>query len=69
MVLMLMAVVLLRRATTSVAAAARTDTGDSLRLIAALPTGDWLLAGVAAGLIAYGVYNLVMARYRRITPP
>src|SRR5688500_11762479 len=68
-VLMLMAVVLLRRATTSVAAAARTDTGDSLRLIAALPTGDWLLAGVAAGLIAYGVYNLVMARYRRITPP
>jgi hypothetical protein len=68
-VLMLMAVVLLRRATISASAAARTDTGDSLRLIAALPTGDWLLAGVAAGLIAYGVFNLVMARYRRITPP
>ena len=68
-VLLLMGVVLGQRAVTSVDAAARTDTGDSLRLIAALPTGQWLLAAVAAGLMAYGVFQLVQARYRRITPP
>jgi hypothetical protein len=68
-VLMLMGVVLFRRASKSVDAAARTDTGDSLRLIAALPTGDWLLAAVAIGLMAYGVFQLVLARYRQITPP
>ena len=68
-VLLLMGVVLGQRAVTSVDAAARTGTADSLRLIAALPTGDWLLAGVAAGLMAYGVFQLVQARYRSITPP
>jgi hypothetical protein len=68
-VLMLMGVVLLRRSFTSVDAAAQTDTGDSLRLLAALPTGGLLLVAVAAGLMAYGVFQLVHARYRRITPP
>jgi hypothetical protein len=68
-VLLVMGVLLLRRATASVDAAAETDTGDSLRLIAALPTGEWLLAGTAAGLMAYGVFQLVHARFRRITPP
>ena len=68
-VLMLMGVVLFRRASTSVAAAAGTDTGDSLRLIAAMPTGHWLLAAVAVGLMAYGVFQLLLARYRRIVPP
>lgn len=28
----------------------------------------WLLGVVAPGLIAYGLYQLVRARYRRITP-
>lgn len=30
--------------------------------------GQWLLAVVAAGLMAYGLYCLVRARWRRITP-
>ena len=68
-VLAAMGVILGRRAMSSASAAAETDTGDSLRLIAALPTGQWLLIGVAAGLIAYGLFQLVHARYRTITPP
>ena len=68
-VLVLMGVVLLRRSFTSVDAAAQTDTGDSLRLIAALPTGDLLLVAVAAGLMAYGGFQFIQARYRQITPP
>jgi hypothetical protein len=68
-VLVLLGVVLGRAATTSPEAAARADTGDSLRLLAALPTGEWLLVAVAAGLMAYGVFQLVQARYRSITPP
>ena len=28
--------------------------------------GPWLLGGVALGLVAYGLYMLVEARYRRI---
>jgi hypothetical protein len=39
---------------------------DSLRQ---QPYGPWLLAVVAAGLIAYGLYEFVKARYRQITPP
>lgn len=68
-VLAAMGVTLGRRALASASAAAATDTGDSLRLIGALPTGEWLLVGVAAGLIAYGIFQLVHARYRRITAP
>ena len=68
-VLVLMGFVLGRAAMTSATAAAQTDTGDSLRLLAALPTGEWLLVAVAAGLMAYGVFQLVQARYRSITPP
>ena len=30
------------------------------------PFGPWLLALVALGLIAYGIYQFVKARYRRI---
>ncbi|HEY0097615.1 MAG TPA: DUF1206 domain-containing protein, partial [Pyrinomonadaceae bacterium] len=30
------------------------------------PFGPWLLGAVALGLIAYGLYMLVEARYRRI---
>ena len=68
-VLIAMGFILGRRAMASPRTAAETDTGDSLRLIAALPTGEWLLIGIAAGLIAYGLFQLVQARYRTISPP
>jgi hypothetical protein len=68
-VLVAMGFILARRAMTSPRAAAETDTGDSLRLIAALPTGEWLLVAIAAGLMAYGLFQLVEARYRTISPP
>lgn len=41
----------------------------SLRLLARLPQGDGFLLVAAAGLMAYGVYQLVHSRYRRITVP
>jgi hypothetical protein len=68
-VLLAMGLVLLRRSTISAQAAANTTTADSLRLIGALPTGRWGLLFVAAGLIAFGVFQLVQARYRDISPP
>jgi hypothetical protein len=68
-VLMTMGVALARQARRSAAAAAQTDTGDTLRLLAAMPTGEALLVAVATGLMAYGVFQLVQARYRAITPP
>lgn len=40
--------------------------GDALRMLARQPYGSWMLAAIALGLIAYGVYAVVMARYRRI---
>jgi hypothetical protein len=67
-VLTLMGVIMFRRSA-SLRAAADTDTAESLRLLSTLPTGGWILAGVAAGLMAYGVYQFVHARYRAITPP
>jgi hypothetical protein len=53
----------------SASAATDTDTVDSLQWIAHLPNGQWVLAAVALGLAAYGVYQLVHARYRRIVAP
>ena len=53
----------------SAAAAVHTDMADSLRLVAALPSGAWGLMMVAAGLMAYGVYMVVHAKYRHISPP
>jgi hypothetical protein len=53
-------------------AARQADPGQSGGLSRALDTlagqhyGRWLLGGVAVGLIAYGIYALVEARYRRI---
>jgi hypothetical protein len=64
-----MGIVLLRARTNPARAAADTDVSDSLRLVAALPSGLLLLTLTAMGLIAYGMYQLVHARYRRITPP
>ena len=40
--------------------------GGALRTLEEQPFGPWLLGLVAVGLIAYGIYELVRARYRRI---
>jgi hypothetical protein len=42
--------------------------GQVLAALAQQPTGPWILGVVALGLIAYGIYSLVEARYRRINP-
>lgn len=44
------------------------DTGEALSAIGHQPFGAWLLALVAVGLIAYGAYEVVQARYRVIRP-
>jgi hypothetical protein len=40
--------------------------GEALAALERQPFGSWLLALVALGLIAYSIYALVEARYRRI---
>lgn len=42
------------------------DFGGALRALEQQPFGPWLLAGVAAGLLAYGVYEFIRARYRLV---
>jgi hypothetical protein len=55
-----------------VRAAVRFDPHDgvgldgSLHRLAAAPHGPWLLVFVAAGLILFGIYQLALARYRRV---
>lgn len=44
------------------------DTGEALGAIERQPFGEWILAAVALGLIAYGAYEVVQARYRVIRP-
>ena len=44
------------------------DTGEALGVIAHQQFGEVLLAVVAVGLIAYGAYEVVQARYRVIRP-
>ncbi|MBC8139448.1 MAG: DUF1206 domain-containing protein, partial [Fibrella sp.] len=39
--------------------------GSALDLLAQQPYGPWILGVVAAGLVAYGVFMIVQARYRR----
>jgi hypothetical protein len=39
---------------------------DSLGALRAMPFGGWLFATVALGLLAFGCYQLVEARYRRV---
>jgi hypothetical protein len=62
-------VLLLTSRTKTASAAANTDTVDSLQWLSHLPSGHWVLAAVALGLGAYGIYQLVHARYRRIVAP
>jgi len=40
--------------------------GGALAALRDQPFGPWLLCAVALGLVAYGVYQFVKARYRRI---
>lgn len=40
--------------------------GGALETLAAQPYGPWLLATVAIGLVAFGAYSILQARYRRI---
>jgi hypothetical protein len=42
--------------------------GGALRTLAEQPYGPWLLGVVALGLVCYGVFEVVRARYRRSTP-
>jgi len=38
------------------------------RSVASSAYGPWLLAGLASGLLCYGLYCLLEARYRDLTP-
>jgi hypothetical protein len=38
------------------------------RSVASSPYGSWLLALLASGLLCYGLYCLLEARYRDLTP-
>lgn len=55
-----------------VQAARRFDPGEvrslagALETLARQPYGPWLLGATAVGLIAFGAYSLLLARYRRI---
>ncbi|HKO59372.1 MAG TPA: DUF1206 domain-containing protein [Thermoanaerobaculia bacterium] len=56
---------LLRAALRQSPSAAR-GTSGALRELAQLPMGSWILTAVGLGLVAYGVYAFINARYRRI---
>lgn len=43
-----------------------TGLGGALEALARQPSGTWLLGLVALGLIAFGAYSILLARYRRI---
>ncbi|MCB0062153.1 MAG: DUF1206 domain-containing protein, partial [Caldilineaceae bacterium] len=43
--------------------------GEALQKLAQQPYGPWLLGFVAVGLVAYGFFAIVLARYRRIFIP
>lgn len=43
--------------------------GGALEALAQQPYGPWILGIVALGLVAYGLYMGVQARYRRIIAP
>jgi succinate dehydrogenase/fumarate reductase cytochrome b subunit len=45
------------------------DLGGALQTLEAQPFGSWMLAAVAAGLVAFGLFGLVEARHRRIVEP
>lgn len=46
-----------------------TSLGAALEIVEGQPAGPWALTAMAAGLIAFGVFSFVEARWRRIRPP
>jgi hypothetical protein len=40
--------------------------GEALQTLAQQPNGPWLLGVVAVGLVAYGIYMVIQARYRSL---
>lgn len=40
--------------------------GEALQALAQQPYGPWILGIVAVGLVAYGIYMVIQARYRRL---
>lgn len=46
-----------------------TDTAAALEALEAQPGGSWILGLTAAGLMAFGAFAFVEARWRRIRPP
>ena len=43
--------------------------GSSLDALQNQPGGDWMLGATGIGMVAFGAYAFVEARYRRIRPP
>ncbi|MBD1932390.1 MULTISPECIES: DUF1206 domain-containing protein, partial [Cyanophyceae] len=43
--------------------------GGSLQALAEEALGQWILGAIAFGFMAYSLYMLIQARYRRIDPP
>lgn len=58
--------VLLARAAYRHDAQAAGSSEDALELLASWPKGPWLLGAVALGLVAYGAFAAIQARYRRM---
>ncbi|WP_336978540.1 DUF1206 domain-containing protein [Brevundimonas nasdae] len=46
-----------------------TTTAAALDALEAQPGGSWILGLTAAGLMAFGAFAFVEARWRRIRPP
>jgi hypothetical protein len=42
--------------------------GEALETLQRQPSGSYMLGAVAAGLLVYGAFMLLVARYRRIEP-
>jgi hypothetical protein len=42
--------------------------GGALETLQRQPSGSYMLGAVAAGLLVYGAFMLLVARYRRIEP-
>lgn len=45
------------------------DLGGALQSLEAQPMGSWVMAVTALGLVAFGIFALIEARYRRIDIP
>ena len=46
-----------------------TSLGAALEAVERQPAGPWALSAMALGLIAFGAFSFVEARWRRIRPP